>query len=249
VRQLDAIIYGFIKQRRAGGADKGDLLSLLLQARDEDDGSHMSDQQLRDEALTLFLAGHETTALTLAWTWFLLAQHPEAQARLAAEVDDVLHGRPPEVADLPRLHYTEMVVQESMRLYPPAYTIGREALADCDLGGYRFPRGITVLMSQWVVHRLPRYYGEPERFWPERWDTDQVKQLPKYAYFPFGGGPRVCIGNTFALMEAVLVLATIAQQYCFTLVPGQPIVPVPTFTLRPKPGIPAVLAQRHALLI
>jgi len=244
VVQLDEILYRIIRTRRAGGEDRGDLLSLLLHARDEVDRTKMTDRQLRDEAMTLFLAGHETTALALSWAWSLLAMHPEAEARLAAEVADVLGGRSASADDLPRLRYTEGVVLEAMRLYPPAYTIGREAIADCEVGGFRVPRGTTVLMSQWVVHRDPRFFKNPDEFRPERWADDACADLPKYAYFPFGGGPRLCIGNTFAMMELVLVLATIAQQFRFTQRPGHQVLPWPTFTLRPQGGVPAPLTRR-----
>jgi cytochrome P450 len=243
VRRLDAIIYRLIAERRATAADRGDLLSLLLAARDEEDGGGMSDRQVRDEALTLFLAGHETTALALSWTWYLLGRHPEVEARLAAEWRQVLGGRPPTFEDLPRLRYTERVVLESLRLYPPAPTIGREALAECALGGFRVPAGTTILLSPWVVHRDPRWYDRPEEFRPERW-ADGAGQRPKYAYFPFGGGPRLCIGNNFALMEAALVLATLGQRYRFTLVPDHPVAVWPTVTLRARDGIRAVLQER-----
>jgi cytochrome P450 len=243
VRRLDDIIYGFIHQRRASGADKGDLLSLLLHARDEE-GGQMSDRQLRDEAMTLFLAGHETTALTLAWTWSLLATNPQAEERLVAELRQVLGGRLPTVEDWPRLKYTEMVIQESMRVRPPVYMFGREALQACTLGDYRVPRGTTLLMSQWVMHHDRRYFDQPEEFRPERWADGLAQRIPKFAYFPFGGGPRQCIGNTFAMMETVLVLATLAQRFRFTLAPGAQVEPIPTFTLRPRYGIPAVLTPR-----
>jgi cytochrome P450 len=244
VARLDEILYGFIRQRRASGADRGDLLSLLLNARDEGDRTQMTDQQLRDEAMTLFLAGHETTALALSWTWVLLAGNPEVEARLAAEVAEVLGGRPATVEDVPRLRYTEAVVQEAMRLYPPAYVIGREAQTRCEVGGYPVPVGRTVLMSPWVVHRDPRFFERPADFAPERWSSKAAQDLPKYAYFPFGGGPRLCIGNTFAMLELVLVLATITQQFRFTVQPGYQPVPWPTFTLRPQRGVPAVLTRR-----
>jgi cytochrome P450 len=244
VRQLDAILFRIIRQRREAKQADGDLLSLLLQSRAEDDGSGMNDRQVRNEAMTLFLAGHETTALTLSWTWYLLAQHPEAERKLCAEVDDVLRDRPPTVADLPKLTFTERVVLESMRLYPPAYVVGREALVDCAIGGYFIPRKTTLLMPQWVVQRDPRFFDEPETFRPERWGEDKIKQLPKFAYFPFGGGPRICIGNTFAMMEMVLVLATIARKFHFCMQPGATVTVQPTFTLRPLPGIPGVIATR-----
>jgi cytochrome P450 len=240
VRRLDEIIYGFIEQRRQSGEERGDLLSILLHARDED-GSRMTDQQLRDEAMTLFLAGHETTALVLAWTGYLLALHPDAADRLHAELRSVLGDRPPTATDLPRLAYTEHVLLESMRLYPPAYVIGREAVADCEVLGYRIPAGTTLFMSQWVVHRDPRWFDEPEKFLPDRWAGGLSQCLPKFAYFPFGGGPRLCIGNTFAMTEAVLVLATLARRFRFTLVPDHPVVPWPSMTLRPKYGIRVAL--------
>jgi cytochrome P450 len=245
VRTLDKIIYRFIDQRRGRGADRHDLLSLLLQAREEN-GGRMTDKQLRDEAMTLFLAGHETTALTLAWTWYALASHPEEEAKLAAEVHSVLGDRPPSVVDLPRLRHVERVVLESMRLYPPAYMFGREARADCLIGDYPVPRGMTILMSQWVVHRDPRFWVRPDEFLPDRW-IDGPAGLPKYAYFPFGGGPRQCIGNTFALLETSLVLAAIAQRYRFTVAKGQKVVPWPTFTLRPQNEIKAVLERRSQM--
>jgi cytochrome P450 len=244
VRRLDEIVYGFIQQRRHNGEDRGDLLSILLHARDEDDGRGMTDLQVRDEAMTLFLAGHETTALALAWTWYLLATHPEAEERLLTELSDVLAGRSPTVEDLPRLKYTEAVVTEAMRILPPVYAIGREALDDCEIGGFLIPRKTTILMSQWVVHHDPRWFHKPEKFQPDRWLNDLAHQLPKYAYFPFGGGPRLCVGNTFAMMELVLVLATIAPRFQFTLKPDHPITPWATFTLRPQHGIPAPIAPR-----
>ncbi|HZT78594.1 MAG TPA: cytochrome P450 [Gemmataceae bacterium] len=246
VARLDEIIYRFIGARRRSGADRGDVLSLLLHARDEDDGTGMTDKQLRDEAMTLFLAGHETTALALTWAWYLLATHPEAEARLLAEADVQLAGRPPAAEDAPRLRYAEWVALEAMRLYPPAYAVGREALAACDLGGWRLPAGMTVLMSQWVVQRDPRWFDRPDEFRPERWAGDAAQRLPKYAYFPFGGGPRLCIGNTFAMLEMVLVLAAIAQRCRFTLAPGQKVEPQPSFTLRPRGSILAGVTPRPA---
>ena len=244
VRRLDEILYGFIRQRRAQNVEKADLLSILLHARDEDDGTRMTDRQVRDEAMTIFLAGHETTALALAWTWYLLAQNPQVEESLVAEWRDVLGGRAPTVADWPKLRFTDKVVLESMRLYPPAYVVGREALADCTIGDYHVPRGTTVLMSQWVVQRDPRFFDEPAAFRPERWTDAFQKTMPKFAYFPFGGGPRLCIGNTFALMEMALVLPTIGQRFRFTLAPGAVVTPQPTFTLRPQPGVPAVITPR-----
>jgi cytochrome P450 len=243
VQQLDRILYRIISERRQHPAEKGDLLTLLLQARDEA-GSGMTDQQVRDEAMTLFLAGHETTALVLSWTWYLLAQHPDVQEKLFTEVDQVLQGRLPTTEDWPRLKFTEMIVLESMRLYPPAYVVGREALEDCTIGPYFVPRKTTMFLPQWVVQRDPRYFDEPSAFRPQRWGEEKINSLPKFAYFPFGGGPRICIGNTFAMMEMVLVLATIAQKFRFRLQPGATVSLLPTFTLRPVPGIPGVIESR-----
>lgn len=195
----------------------------------------MSDKQLRDEVMTLILAGHETTANTLSWTWYLLSQHPDVEDRLIAELETVLNGRPPTAADLPRLRYTEMIIKESMRLYPPVWVLeGRRAIEDLEIGGYYVPRGTTMLLSPWLAHRDSRYYPEPERFNPERWRGTFAKELPRYAYFPFGGGPRLCIGQPFAMMEAALLLATIAQRYRLVLCPGQAVTPQPSITLRPS---------------
>ena len=245
VERLDRLVYGIIAARRASGEDRGDLLSLLLQAQDADDGSRMTDQQARDEIMTLFLAGHETTAVSLSWTWYLLAQHPEVEARLVDELRSVLGGRWPTVADLPRLRYTEMVVTESMRLYPPAYTITRRVVEPpLTVGPHAIAPETVLVMSQWVVHRDRRWFDEPGAFQPDRWEHDLAKRLPRYAYFPFGGGPRLCIGNTFALMEATLLLATIAQRFRFRLAPGAAVTPMLSVTLRPAEGLPMILSAR-----
>jgi cytochrome P450 len=244
VRELDAIVYDFIHKRRASGSDRPDLLSLLLRARDEDGGGQMTDRQVRDEAMTLFLAGHETTALALSWTWYSLTQNPAAEERLLAEVREVLGGRAPTAEDWPRLKFTEHVVQEAMRLYPPVYAFGREASTTCTITGFRVPAGTTILMSPWVVHRDPRFYEAPEQYRPERWSSDAVRTMPKFAYCPFGGGPRICIGNSFAMMEMVLLVATLVQRFRFTLLPEPAVVPSPTFTLRPRNGIPVQLERR-----
>ena len=236
VRQLTQIIDRVIQQRRKSAQDTGDLLSMLLQAQDED-GSRMTAQQLRDEALTLFLAGHETTASTLSWTWWLLAQHPRVEEKLHAELDSVLNSRTPTLDDLPQLTYTSHILSESMRLYPPAWAIARLAIEDHELAGYPVPKGTGIAAVPWVVHRDPRWYDAPEVFNPERWEGDLLKKIPRFAYFPFSFGPRQCIGNSFALMEAALVLATIAQQFRFRLVPGHPVVPLPSITLRPRHGL------------
>jgi cytochrome P450 len=240
---MDAIIDGFVREGRARTERGDDLLSMLLEAQDED-GSGMTDIQLRDEAMTLFLAGHETTALTLSWAWYLLAQHPEIEEKLAVEWASVLGGRLPTPDDIPRLTYTDQVIQEAMRVYPPVYLIGREPLADVELGGFRVQRGTTVFFSQWVSHRDPKFFDDPESFRPERWADGLAKRIPKYAYYPFGGGPRACIGNTFAMMESVLLLATLGQRWRFMMVPGTQVTPWPTITLKPRPGIPAVLTPR-----
>jgi cytochrome P450 len=244
IRRLDGLIHRIIAQRRASLEDRGDLLSMLLHAQDADDGSRMTARQVRDEAMTMFLAGHETTAVALSWTWYLLAQHPGAEAQLADELRDVLGGRAPSVADLPRLKYADMAVTESMRLYPPAYVIGRQATRATEIAGQSIkPRDIFIAPT-WTVHRDRRWFEEPEAFRPERWEGDFAQRLPRFAYFPFGGGPRQCIGNSFAQMEAVLVLAAIAQRFRLSLVPGQRITPTPYVTLRPEPGIRMLLARR-----
>ncbi|HEY0304975.1 MAG TPA: cytochrome P450, partial [Longimicrobiales bacterium] len=204
VRTLNDLVYRIIREHRANGAQGGDLLSMLMQARDED-GNQMNDGQLRDEAVTLLLAGHETTALALSWTWYLLSLHPEADAKLYDELRSVLNGRSPTPADMRALPYTERVIQESMRLFPPAYGFGREAVADCQIGGYDVPAGTTIFMSPWLMHHDPRWFAEPQRFDPDRWSDGLAERLPRHAYLPFGGGPRICIGNTFAMMEAVLL--------------------------------------------
>jgi cytochrome P450 len=242
-RQLDDIVYGLIHQRRSNGQIADDLLSGLLQAQGKSGGA-MSDEQLRDEVMTLLLAGHETTAVSLSWTWYLLALYPEVEKKLWSELRAVLNGRSPCVQNLPRLLYTERVVKEAMRLYPPAWAIVRNSLKDCDIGGYRVPTGATVMMSQWVMHRDPRYYDQPEQFNPDRWLDGHAKGSSKFIYFPFGGGPRTCIGASFAVMEAVLVLAAIAQKYHVRIAPDFPVEPLLTITLRPKHGIKVVLAQR-----
>jgi cytochrome P450 len=242
-KKIDNVVYRIISARRASGKDEGDLLSMLLAARDED-GSQMSDRQLRDEVMTLFLAGHETTALTLAWSWYLLGTNPEAEKQFHAELDEVLGNRAPTAADLPRLKYTEQIAKESMRLYPPAYGLGREAIEDCEIGGYRVPAGTQVFMFQWATQRDPRFYDEPLAFRPERWSEAFIEQLPKYAYFPFGGGPRVCIGASFAMMEIVLCLATIGQKFRLELVPDHPVSIYPAMSLRPKDGIKVIARNR-----
>ena len=243
--RLDAIVYGFIRERRANLGDRGDLLSMLLMAQDDEDkGRGMTDKQVRDEAMTIFLAGHETTANALTWTWYLLSQTPAVERRLHEEIDRVLGGRLPTVADVERLPYIMRVVTESMRLYPPAWLVGRRAVNEYRIGDYYVPPRSIIVMSQWIVHRDRRHYPDPERFDPDRWTPDFKAALPRFAYFPFGGGPRQCIGESFAWMELVLLVATIAQRWRFELTPGYPVVPHAAVTLRPKYGMKMTARQR-----
>ena len=243
--KLDAVIYRLIEERRRSGKDRGDLLSMLLLAQDvEGDGGRMTDVQLRDEALTIFLAGHETTANALTWTWYLLSQNPEVETKLHAEIDEVLGGQLPAFEDVARLKYTEMVLAESMRLYPPAWAVGRRAVNDCKIGGYFVPKKSLVLMSQYVMHHDERYFHEPLHFKPERWTADERERRPQFSYFPFGGGPRRCIGEGFAWMEGILLIATLAQQWQMRLVPGHPVALKPLMTLRPKHGMRMTVVRR-----
>lgn len=245
VQHLDRIIQRFIDERRASGVDKGDLLSMLLLALDDDGTGGMTDKQVRDEAMTLFGAGHETTANALTWTLYALSQNPEVEARLHDEVDLVLAGRRPTLDDLPKLPYTEMVVKEAMRLYPPAWAFSRESIHDVMIDGVPVRKGETIMINIFGMHRDARFFPDPERFDPERFSPENEKSIPKYAYLPFGGGPRICIGNAFAMMEARLILATIAQRYTLEVVPGHKVVPERVFTLRPKYGM-KMIARRRA---
>jgi cytochrome P450 len=240
---LDRLMYRMIRDRRESGDDAGDLLSMLLHLQDES-GAGMSDEQLRDEIVTMFLAGHETTALTLSWTWYLLSLHPDVEAQLHRELDEVLRDRAPRPEDVDRLPFTRAVILESMRLYPPAYAFGREAIHDCEIGGYTIPAGSTIFMVPWVIHRDARWFPQPQKFDPSRWTAEFSKALPPFAYLPFGGGPRRCIGNSFAMMEAILLLATIAREFRMRLVPDQIVEPFPSITLRPKSGIRMVIRSR-----
>ncbi len=245
-RELDEVVYRLIRAHREVGRDRGDLLSMLLLARDEEGGTGtMTDRQLRDEAMTILLAGHETTAVALAWTFYLLAQDRAAEAALHDELDSVLRGAPPSAEDVRRLPYTEMVLSESMRLYPPAWVIGRRALEPLPLGGYELRPGDAAVMSQWVVHRDPELWPDPLRFDPLRFEPARKAARHRFAYFPFGGGPRVCIGDGFAWLAGTLLLATLAQRWRFELVPGQQVSPLPRVTLRLRHGLQLVPRSRR----
>jgi cytochrome P450 len=235
--RLDATVYRIIGERRRDGRDRGDLLSMLMAARDEDDGAGMSDRQLRDEAITLFLAGHETTANMLAWTFHCLAQNEAAERRLHQELDEVLAGRAPGVEELPALAFVERVLAESMRLYPPAWILGRRALREVELGGYRIPQGAYVLASPYATQRDPRFFPDPLRFDPDRFTPEAKAARHKFAYFPFGGGARQCIGEGFAWMEGTLLLAVLAQRYRLRPAPDARVTPQPLITLRPRHGM------------
>ena len=235
IRALDGIVSDLIESRRAA-PEGDDLLWSLLCARDED-GSPMSPRQLLDEVRTLFIAGHETTALTLTYSLYLLATHPDAQERLRSELLTVLGTRRPEMSDLPRLRYARGVVLEALRLYPPADTIGREAAEHCTIGELSIRKGTNLFMSQWVVHRDARFFPDPERFDPGRWTDEFERGLPRFAFFPFGGGPRVCIGQNFAMTEAMLVLATVCRRCTFAPGPGYRLELRPTLTLRPRENV------------
>jgi len=243
VEYMDSLIYGIISDRKKDTRPRNDLLSLLMSAMHED-GSQMTERQVRDESMTLFVAGHETTALSLAWTWYLLGENPAAESRLHKELRTVLAGRPAEVSDLEKLPYLNAVVHESLRLYPPAFIMARMNVETVNLGGYEIPPRTTLLASQWVMHRDPRFFEQPEQFIPERWLDGLEHRLPPGAYFPFGDGPRRCIGQGFAQLETALVIAAIAQKFSFRLNKGFPVVPEPLVTLRPKYGIEMTIESR-----
>jgi cytochrome P450 len=249
VKTLDDIVYGIIEHRRqAAQEEENDLLSILIAAIDADTGERMTDQQLRDEVITLFLAGHETTANALTWTWYLLSKFPHIERKLYQELHQVLEGRLPTLADLRHLSYTRMVIDESIRLYPPAWLISRTARQDDQVDGITIPAGSIAFLSPYVTHRHPDLWGNPEGFDPERFSEERSAERPDFAYFPFGGGPRLCIGNNFALMEAQLVLATMVQHFRVELVPGYPIELQPSITLRPRHGILTWLRPRENIL-
>lgn len=241
--ELDRVVYAIIAERRQSGEDSGDLLSMLMLARDEETGEQMNDRQLRDEVLTMLVAGHETTANLLTWAWALLDAHPQVAERLRAELVAVLGDRRPAVADLPRLRYTRMVIDETLRLYPPVYILSRQVAADDTIGDYRIPAGSAVDISPYLTHRHPAFWDEPERFEPERFAPERAAARHKYAYFPFSTGPRMCIGNSFALIEATLILATAARRFRPRLANGTIPQPVPLITLRPAGGMPMLIER------
>ncbi len=240
-RTLDQVVHDIIVQRRQQHADTGDLLSMLLLTCDEATDQGMNERQVRDEVMTLLIAGHETVATALIWSWYLLSQHPEVERRLHSELDEVLSGHLPTVDHLNRLSYTRMVIEEVLRLYPPAWVFGRKAIADDEIGGYFIPASSMIVLSPYITHRHPAFWKHPEAFDPERFAPVQAAGRPHYAYFPFGGGPRICIGNNFALMEMQLVLATLSQHYQLRLVPGHPVEPEALLSLRPRAGLPMTL--------
>ena len=242
---LNSVIYGIINERRRSGEDTGDLLSMLLMAQDEADGSGMTDEQVRDEALTLFLAGHETTANAVTWTWYLLSLNADKEANLHEELDSVLGGRLPTIEDLPNLKYAESILAESMRLFPPAWAMGRLSLEEHEFGGFPIPERSLVLISPYVTHRDPRFWDDADKFIPERWEKLSVKEAgQRNIYFPFGGGVRRCIGESFAWTEGILLLATLARKWKLRMVPEQKIALQPMITLRPKYGMKMSIERR-----
>ena len=241
---LQAAVDYVIRERRRNPSERTDLLSMLLSARDEETGEAMTDEQLRVEVTTFLLAGQETTALALTWTWYLLSRHAEAQRRLEEEIDSVLDGRPPEYDDLPNLPYVRMVIDEALRLYPPAWGFSRQALADDELGGFHLPRGWLAFVLPYVLHRLPAFWKNPDEFDPDRFLPERSADRPKFVYLPFGAGPRQCIGNHFALIEAQLIVATLAQGYRLRIVAEHQVEPWPLITLRPRFGMPMFIEPR-----
>ncbi|MGH6988871.1 MAG: cytochrome P450 [Stellaceae bacterium] len=243
---FDAKIEGMIAARRtAGGAARRDLLARLLDAEDEETGKGLNAKEVRDEIVTIFMAGHETTSLALTWTWYLLSQHPAEEAKLHAELDRVLGGRTPQAEDIPNLPYARMVIDEAIRLYPPAHTLAREAVKADEILGHHIPAGAVIYLVPWLIHRNQTLWNDPDRFDPERFSKEKSADRPRYAYLPFGAGPRICIGAAFAMTEAVLILATLAQRYRLHLKPGHPVEPQGLITLRPRHGIAMILERRH----
>jgi cytochrome P450 len=238
IRGAEEVIYRIIAEhRQQPKANQHNLLSMLLRAKDEDTVERMSDRQLRDELLTIITAGHETTAVALSWTWCLLAQHEDVERKLHEELSSVLGGRTPTFEDLPDLKYTLMIIEEALRLYPPVWMIGRMAIADDEIDGYRIKAGSEIILSPYLTQRHADFWDEPGEFKPERFSTEEAAARPRFAYFPFGGGARVCIGNNFALMEAQLILATVAQKYRLRLPPDYVVEPEASFTLHPRQSV------------
>jgi len=244
IGELETVVYRIIADRRRNKRDEPDLLSMFLSARDEETGASMTDVQLRNEVMTMLLAGHETTSLALSWTYLLLSQHPGVERRIADEVDRVVGGGRPTFAHLDRLTRTRQALDESLRIYPPAWGFSRRAIADDELGGYAVPKGWLVFVIPFVVHRRPKLWPDPDRFDPDRFTPEREAARPRFAYIPFGGGPRGCIGNQFAMVEAQLIVAAVAQRYRVALLPDQDVRPEPLITLRPKPGIRARIEKR-----
>ncbi len=240
---LDTLVRRIIAEHRSSGKDTGDLLSMLLLAQDED-GSQMSIQQVRDEVMTLLLAGHETTANALVWACYLLSQHPEVAQKLREEVDTILGQRAPTLEDLPHLQYVDMVIKETLRVYPPAWILGRQAMQDITLGGYRVGKGTMVFVSPYVQHHDPRWFEQPDEFRPERFSEENEKKIRAHAYIPFGAGPRVCIGSRFTLTEQKIVLTLLAQKVNLTLAPNQKVEMEPLITIRPKGGMHMTITKR-----
>jgi cytochrome P450 len=245
VELLDGIVLAIIEKRRRAGEGHHDLLQMLMDARDEESGEGMTDEHLRDEVMTILLAGHETTAIALTWTWYLLSRHAEAGRRLPMELDQVLSGRPPTLEDLPRLTFTTQVLRETLRLYPPLWAFSRIVKKPMEVGGYALPAGSFTYASPYATHRLAEFWPNPEGFDPERFpDGQEPRDLPKFAYMPFGGGPRNCIGSNFALLELQMIVPTLAQRFRLEVVPGYIARPEPMLTLRPQGGLPMFLHPR-----
>jgi cytochrome P450 len=244
IHSLDGVVQSIINERRQHNADTGDLLSMLMLARDEETGESMNDRQLRDEVMTLLLAGHETTSNALTWMWYLLSRYPDVEARLHAELGAVLSGNVPTVDNLPDLKYTHMVIDEALRLYPPVFGFGRKAIGEDVLGGYYVPANTLIWLCPYITHRHPDFWERPEVFEPERFSPENAANRPHYAHFPFGGGPRLCIGSNLAMMEAQLITATVAQRYLLRMVPGHPVEAEVSLTLRPKYGLQMTIHER-----
>ncbi len=244
IHSIRKIVDSLIATRRSTGQLGPDILSRLMSAQ-KNQATDMTDEHLRNQAITFLFAGHETTASMLAWVWYLLAENPETEERLHAELDSVLNGRLPTTADVPQLKFTEQIINETLRLYPSAYAFSRSAIADCEVAGFRIPRGTTMVMSPWVMQRDEQFFDEPLAFRPERWTPDFQKNLDQFAWFPFGVGPRVCIGKSFAMMESVLIVATIASRYRLGLVPNQQIKPHASVTIRPAPAVNVAVQNRN----